>query len=377
MFGENRRAPGRHDRDDADEIIDRCIEAADGVTLRVVDHVHVQVRPDELGPTYLEAEFDELARELLPLHAERGERRARRHRARVARYEARAVAARARVADLAESARAATTARAQALTVLGPLTRREPHAKFWYVLRWLLLVVGDVAGIAGAAILLGELVELALMQAVATGIAAVTAGLVGQDLRDLVLARRRHRDLDELTAEELRFARLFTAPRARDAVVKVMAGVAVTIALLTAGGIFVLRSNVEGTDNGIIFGCLAVAICCASAINSYVYADEVADLLDRAELAQRRATRRHARAARSRAIRRHAEAMALADSITTEELQRGAAAAAHVRVLKWRILRQNPAVVGHGPRRSRPLANGSDVTARAATPPATRNGARR
>jgi hypothetical protein len=346
MFWESRRETGPHD---AHEITDYAA-AADAITLRVVDHAHAQARPDDLGPTYLEAEFDELARELVPLYEQRGQRLARRHEARAARLEVRAMAAGDRLTQLAATLRTATALESQALTVLGHLTRREPHAKFWYVLRWLLLVLGDVAGIAGAAILLGEVIALAVMQALATGIAAVTAGLVGQDLRDLVLARRRQRDIDDLAADELRYAHVFRGPRTRDAVVAVMTGVGVTIALLTAAGIFVLRSGVEGADNGLIFGCLAVAICCASAVNTYVYADEVADLLDRVGLEKRRAMRRHDRAARNRSLRRFAKAMTIAGSIRTEQQLHGAAAAAHMRMLKWRVLRQNPAVVGHGPR---------------------------
>lgn len=70
--------------------------------------------------------------------------------------------------------------------------RRRPTDHRWakYV-RWLLLVGGDAAGLAGAAILLGESWLTAAPQAIAVGAAVVTLGTVGRDLRFLTAHRAR------------------------------------------------------------------------------------------------------------------------------------------------------------------------------------------
>src|SRR5439155_7466911 len=69
-----------------------------------------------------------------------------------------------------------------AARTLGAYTRRAPGEKVPYYLRWLLILGGDVAGVAGAAILLGETVGLGVLQAVASGTAAITSGLLAQEV---------------------------------------------------------------------------------------------------------------------------------------------------------------------------------------------------
>jgi hypothetical protein len=132
-----------------------------------------------------------------------------------------------------------------------------------------------------------------------------------------------------------------------------MVCVAATIALLTAGGIFALRSGVEGTSNGVIFACLALAVCLASVLNTYLYADEVADQIDSARHTHRRERRDHRKLSKRRELRRYAKATAESESLTAEHELRARAAYHRVLALKWRVHRQNPGVAGHGPSKER------------------------
>jgi hypothetical protein len=210
-------------------------------------------------------------------------------------------------------------------------------------------VLGDIAAISGAAIMRGEIVSLAVLQAVAVGIAAVTAGVIGEDIRDMRLARKRQRDPESLSAAEEEFADLFKGVDVGEKIVKLMIFVAVAVAVLTAGGIFALRSDREGMMNGVIFAALALAICFASGLNTYVYSDEAADRLDTADRVYAKELKRHRQLSERSALRQFAEATAEEESIKTEHKALGRAARGRMKALKFKIFRQNPGVVGHGP----------------------------
>ena len=68
--------------------------------------------------------------------------------------------------------------------VLGSFARRPSHdaARYWTV--WAVLAGGDALGVLASAVWLGEIPLVALGQALACGVAAVTIGGVGEDVRE-------------------------------------------------------------------------------------------------------------------------------------------------------------------------------------------------
>lgn len=230
---------------------------AERVELLGVNQSAVALRPRELGRTYLEDEFDEWADEQPSSWEAEAEAAAREALVSAAKTQARASAAWSLSEHHATVVDATREAYLQIMRALAPFVRREAHAKSWYVLRWAVLLAGDVAGITGAAVLLGEIPELAVMQAFSAGMATVTAGLVGVDLKDLRLAARRRTDEADLLPELEPWAHLFRgvdqgAPR-----VKTMMLAALAIGLTVAAAIFGLRASVEGGISGVVFGALA------------------------------------------------------------------------------------------------------------------------
>jgi hypothetical protein len=122
----------------------------------------------------------------------------------------------------------------------------------------------------------------------------------------------------------------------------------VTIGLLIAVGIFSLRTSVEGSLSGLVFGCLAAAVAAASFLNSWAASDEVTDLLDSYRCEFERAVKRHTRFSLNTSIITHAEAAETARSVVAEHASRGKAAAKSFEAMKFGVLRRNPGVVGHG-----------------------------
>jgi len=305
--------------------------------------------PSTITRGWHEEEFDERASEQKPLWAAMGEKLARPFTVTAARWRSRRDVAEDQIGVQRSVLEAAKENLELHNDALEGHTRREPHAKVLYLLRWASLLLGDIAGISGAAILLGEVVELAILQAVASAIAAVTAGLVGSDIRDARLARRRSRDVKDMPEEHRKFAWVFSGADVGEKIVKAMILVGITTTLLIVGGIFALRAGVEGSLGGIVFGCLAGAICLASALNTYQYADEIADLLDHAYNRYLRASKRLAKLSKNKAIATYDANTAEANSIRIEHADRGEAAAKKVTAMKHGISFDNPAVMGHGP----------------------------
>lgn len=328
--------------------VDQLVAETDSINLQRIDEAASVLWPSNLGITHGEREFDALGQEQAaawPAEAEVASRPRRVAAARVNRSaEEAGFAVKAQREDL-ESIR---TANEHAFQTLMPFVRRSPHDNARYWLSWAGLGLGDTAGVWGAAISLGEIPELALGQAFATGLAAVTAGLVGGELRMLAHAKARQRDLDSLTEDERRYRRLFEGADAEKAMTKLAAHTAVTVGVLVTGSIFALRAATEGSLAGIAFGCMAFATALASFVSSYIHADEVADLLATYDRHYRTALKRHARASKARPIRQYAAADTEVASIEREYAHRGDAAVRKVEACKHRMLRRNPQVVGHG-----------------------------
>ena len=229
-----------------------------------------------------------------------------------------------------------------------PYVRRSPGDAWRYGAGWALLGLGDTAGVWGAAIWLGEVPLIALGQALATGFAAVTAGLAGGELQELRQARARRRDPDSLSEDERQYQRLFLEADAGLSVTKIVAGVALSVVVLVATGVFALRAGTEGLLAGVTFGALAAATALGSFVSSYIHGDEVADLIGSYRKRYDAARRRHRGLARNRDLSRHASAVEESTSIRREHDARGRAAGQKVTALKYRMLRRNPQVVGHG-----------------------------
>lgn len=347
MFGKKKTlfAPFTADDDATAEVADY---AASHSYLPLDEAIAVGT-PGTIRRGWHEEEFDQLAAEQKPLWTAIGEKLARPFTVAAARYRSRRDVAEGQIEIQRTVLGGAKASLDLHNAALEGYTRREPHARTMYLLRWMLLLGGDTAGIAGAAILLGEVVNLAVLQAVASAIAAITAGLVGNDIRDARLARRRARDPKELPDEYRKFAWVFSGANAGEKIVKAMILVGITVTLLIVGGIFALRDGVEGSLGGIVFGCLAGAICLASALNTYQYADEIADLLDHAYNRYLRASQRLDKLSKNKAIARYDANIAEANSIKIEHAERGAAGALKLTAFKHGISFQNPAVMGHGP----------------------------
>jgi len=109
-----------------------------------------------------------------------------------------------------------------------------------------------------------------------------------------------------------------------------------------------LRSGIEGTASGFTFGLLALGIAAASWINSYTYADPVADAIDAARKDYASEQRTHRKLSRSWWLVRCERALMRARLIRLEHHLRGEAARAYVEAMKREALSLSPEVVGHG-----------------------------
>lgn len=318
------------------------------VGMQRVDEAAGLGRPAGFGTTYREQQFDASADEQDEAWSAEGEVASRAAQGRADKSDDAASAAAYVVGENQETVSEAKSAYLHAAKTLMPFVRRSPHDFIRYVLGWLLLALGDTAGVWGAAIWLGEVPYVALGQAVATGFAAVTAGLVGGELQDLRQARLRQRDMESLSEDERRYPRLFASADTGRSITKIVVGISATIVVLIAVAVFALRTGTEGLLAGFTFGGLAAATALGSFISSYVHADEVADLIATFYKTYQRALRFHLRLASARALSRHAGAAGEVESIRREYQARGNAAHQKVVALKYRMLGRNPQVVGHG-----------------------------
>jgi hypothetical protein len=255
-------------------------EEVEGMMMPPVDEAIFIPRPPEAETTYLEEFGQHRADEQLHLHNERGEVATQPHRENLAGFSVTAEddqflidGARNAVADARER-------HGIALRVLGHLRCRNRHERWFYFLRMAVLVGGDVVGVAGGLIMLGEVPWLAVMQALAAGAAAITSGLMAAPIKEARLARTRKKDPEDLTADEQLFSVWFQGPDSGELVVKVSVYGALTIIPFLFVGILALRMSTEGTIAGLVFGCIAVAVALASWASCYYFTDPVADLLE-------------------------------------------------------------------------------------------------
>ncbi|MDM2096416.1 hypothetical protein PP348_20290 [Mycobacteroides abscessus] len=319
----------------------------EGVRLIPIETASATARPDAIEKTYLELAHDALALEQQHLFAAEGEVRARNDAGTATSLAYAADHLKASV-ELAKSAADRAAARyQQTCDVLGPYVRRRATSSWGYVARTAALLLGDIAGLSGAAIALGEYPALAVTQAISAGTATVTAGLAATQLRHMQHAAERQ--LDELPKPLESYRHLFGGTSNANRVQAAVFVVAALIAVLVAVGIFALRTTIEGPLSGITFGALAAAIALASFINSWYHADAVADVIESAHHDAVQADRRHRHLATSHRVRNAEHAASQAKSVVTEYTHRGLAAAAHVEADKYRALLASPDVVGHGP----------------------------
>ncbi len=323
-------------------------EEADAIILPHIDRSGAVPRPDAIGDFHSEREYHAKAQTQTETYAAEGEAAARTATTTAAGLESAATAATALITGTVSSVEAAREQLTHAARTLGHLARRDLPAKVRYWICLIALCLGDTAGILGAAITLGEIPLVALGQAVATGVAAITAGQAGADLKDLRLARIRQCDLEDLTNDERRYRQFFTGTEAGVSTMKLVGALSATIIAIISIGIFCLRLSVEGMTSGIAFGMLAAATALGSFLTNYSYADEIADFLARSERACKKAIQAHRKLAADPAIRQRAEALADAASSKTEHTHRGRAAWWQLQSLSQRILRRNPGVAGHG-----------------------------
>lgn len=315
-----------------------------------IDAASMVGRPETVESTYVEQEYDELAAEQLPLWQAEGAVTSRADEA--TRRESRPgyKVGRAHLRDhehVVENVRAEYVS---CLTNLGPYRHREPGAKKWYLAALLGLLGGDIAGQAGAALMYGEHPLTAVPQALATGMAAVTVGRVGSELRTLRDTGRRQYDDGSLPEGLERWSHLFRDPDRGLRWAKLVLAVGLAAAFLVAGGVFTLRASVDGSTAGFVYGLLSLGIVAGSLVNAYFYADEIADQISLAEADYAREIRRSNQLAQHPDLVRHSAARVGAESIREEHAARGEAAERHLRALKWRVLGNNPGIAGHGTR---------------------------
>ncbi len=120
---------------------------------------------------------------------------------------------------------------------------------------------------------------------------------------------------------------------------------------LTIGvGIGALRAAVDDPLVGLIFAGIALAVASGSFLVSYAGADEVADLIDLHQADYDTQQQHHLKLAADTDWQTWAEHSTEEASLREEFTARGDAATRQLQALKWRILRGNPGVAGHGPR---------------------------
>ena len=336
----NQTTHGHNGLDPFDELLE--------AQLRDIEAAHAIPRPDGIDKFYLEEAVEKKAAEQPPLAAARGESDARPWRLKAAEFEYRTSVTTSYIDGQREVLTNARLRFELAARTLGVYTRRPSGEKLPYYLRWALILGGDVAGVAGAAILLGETVALGVLQAIASGTAAITGGLLAQEVRDSRLARKREKLPRELTDDERRFAHLFRGGDGGEPIVKWIVAAATLIGMLIAVSIFALRYSTEGSTAAWAFGLLAAAVALASWANVYHYTDEASDLIEARRADYVRELKRLKRLLKARDVSEHAAALAMATSIEAEAASRGLAAQRAVEATGAQLLNEHADVAGHG-----------------------------
>lgn len=322
--------------------------AADTITLHRVDEAGAVARPAHIGDTWVEMEYDALRAEQISLWDAAG-----REASQPAEAEAFASRLAADAGERMTHGHEPILAQAEkryiyTVEALSPYRRRPPKTKLLHYAAKTALLLGDMVGVTVMGINIGDYPILALLMSISAATAAVIAGLVGTEVRDLRMAQRRRRDPGTLTAAQLPFEHLFTGGDGGVKIVKILCGASATAAFLIAASIFAGRAELDGALVGLIYGGIAAAVATASFIESYMHADAISDAIDAACAHYEKELARHTRLAGSTVWRERHQKIAETESIVSEHASRGEAAAHHVAAIKWGILRKHPGVVGHG-----------------------------
>jgi len=321
------------------DLVVELMADARNTTVRSADEVQARPAPDL--HLHLVEYYRRLAAEQASLHQAEGELAARPHQARAAELEPMTVVPLSRLAALQAKADASSAQVTGMLATLAPFRTRPKGAGPRYYVFLVLLLGGDLAGMTGALVSLGEVPWVAGMQALAVAAAAVVVGMLASEVKHVRDARRR---MAAGPADHLPPGLLFQ-PDGGEAVVRWVLLGGLAAMLLVAGGITALRSITDGA--GWIFGCFAAAVTLGSAANAYVHSDEVTDLLDNLTRQHRRddAELHHLDLA---AVAERDREAALAASVRKEWDARGDAAIARVDAACALALVNNPAIAGHG-----------------------------
>lgn len=314
------------------------------------DEVEATPRPSNLGgPTYKEEECDKAAEEQPPLHTAQGELESRPFDVTVAQNEAPAEASRKQLKEARQLHRELVAFRNKARKKLRQYADRPSHGERVYWLRLIGLITGDVAGLSGAALAIGETYFNAIGQAVSAAFAAITLGAIGTEVKRLVQARSRAAAAPKLDKSYAPFRHLFIASNKVDVIVKFVTFGAIAGIAVIAIAIFALRESIEGGAAGLCFGLLALAIGAASFVNSYTTtACAVSDYLDQLD---RDVAQSHAEleaCKRDPYLKAYAGAIAEAKNIRATWKALGEAARLGRLREKFGILSKNARVVGHG-----------------------------
>lgn len=324
-------------------------QEADAISLVRLDEVGALPRPSTISESYGEREYAALAAEQGASWSAEGEQQARPLLAAARGLDSAANAFAVLLAVQEEEVRQAAADYQHAVRVLSAYARREPGAKWRYWWCWITLIIGDLCGVWATAIMFGEVPWTAFGQALASGVAAGSSGLIGTEIKYLRLARARQRDPDALTEDERRYVRLFSGGTDKGLGLVALVGlVSVVVVLLVACGVWLLRASVEGSAAGFTFGLLAAATALGSFLLGYSSGDDIADLLAAVDKRVRRAEQRYVELAACGALKQRAEAEESARSVRAECELRGQAATARIESLSARIMRNNPQVFGHG-----------------------------
>ena len=319
--------------------------------LKGVDEAHAVPSPAGIGKLHVVAEHEAACREQVAVHAERGVLDALPDTVKAAETHHVAEAARTRseseAAQLAHDQSRLEKARA----LLSPHVRRPDGWKKLYYARLALILGGDIAGIAGGAMWIGEEPVNAFLLGGAAAVAAITLGGVGREVRYAYAARTRRGALEDnlvdAAVSEPYLARLLPGA-AGERVLRALLLTCLVGTLLLALGIFALRTSTHSTAAGITFTLVAVALGLASFYNSFDVADEVAELLDVLDRTAAKTFKRATKAAKSPEIARHAAAAATAQAKLEASARAGEAAVAAVERHLYAVLGDNPGVAGHG-----------------------------
>lgn len=337
------------------EVAGDAAATAERITLPTADSASAVPRPKDVPYTWLEAEYDELAEEQSAHWTSATAAETRKPGMNRAGLELRARELEHSIAGSRELVDQAQLRLLNAQEVLSPHRRRAIGSKHWYQVAKACIFVGDLAGVATGAIWLGEPIFIAITLAASAAAATVVAGLVGTEYSDMRRRKLRERAPEDLSPEQHAFAHLFSSADAGAGIVKLVLLLSLFTALMIGVGIGALRAAVDDPLVGVIFAGIAFAVAGGSFLVSYAGADEAADLLDLYQADYATQQQRHLKLSADPSWNAWAQHGVEEASVRDEFTSRGTAATKQMQALKWRILRSNPTVAGHGPRPEDPV----------------------